>query len=433
MMDDSTNAADRLKTDLFRAYYDARKNKRNTINQMKFELNFEHELLLLYDEITNRTYKPRPSICFIVDIPVKREVFAADFRDRVIHHLLCGYINPVFENIFIEDSYSCRKGKGTLYGIRQIDSFIRECSENYTKDCYILKLDIRGYFMNINKNILAAQLNELLSRERFDNAYQDRPQPDPELIHYLINETIYQDVKENCIIKGNLSDWEGLPLSKSLFECSSDKGLPIGNLTSQLFSNVYMHAFDDYIKSELGIEYYGRYVDDFAIIHQDKEFLKKLILRIKDFLETNLRLELHPKKIYLQHYTKGVPFLGAVIKPHRIYVAKRTYGHFKKALHFYNCRMAGEYLPDEEELRKVRTTVNSYLGIMQHFNSYNMKKKILFNKPGVLFEYGYFTGHLNKYKLYKKAKKEMAGSFNYNPSSVQFNDNDANPDSGTIE
>lgn len=398
---------DKLKLDLFRAYYEARRHKRNTINQLKFEVAFERELLQLYDEIISRNYKPRPSICFIVDVPVKREVFAADFRDRVIHHLLCGYIDPILEGIFVEDSYSCRKGKGTLYGIRRVEHFIKDCSENYTRDCFILKLDIRGYFMNINKDILAGQLSELLSKERIKNAYAGNQQPDWELVRYLIKEIIYQDVRQDCIIKGSPSDWDGLPLSKSLFQSPPDKGLPIGNLTSQLFSNVYMHVFDDYITSALGIKYYGRYVDDFVIVHRDKEFLKKFIPRIKDFLQTDLRLELHPKKIYLQHYTKGVIFLGAVIKPNRLYVAKRTVSHFRKVLHGFKYRMASQEFPDKDDLRKMRSTVNSYLGVMQHFKSYNLKKKILLNKPNILFRYGYFTNHLNNYKLYKKTGQGM--------------------------
>ncbi len=139
---------------MFQAYYDARKNKRKTINQLKFELEYEKNLFELYDEIIENRYKPKRSIAFIVNKPVKREIFAADFRDRVVHHLIFNYISPIFEKTFINDSYSCRVGKETHYGIKRIDKFIRSCSENYQKDCYILKLDITGYFMAINKTIL---------------------------------------------------------------------------------------------------------------------------------------------------------------------------------------------------------------------------------------------------------------------------------------
>jgi len=143
-----------LQLRLFEAYYRARKNKRNTHNQLKFELDFEHNLFQLAEEIRLRKYKPGPCIAFIVNKPVKREIFAADFRDRVVHHLLHGCINHIIEGKLINDTYSCRVGKGTLYGINRIDKFIRSCSRNYQKDAYILKLDITGYFRNMEHGIL---------------------------------------------------------------------------------------------------------------------------------------------------------------------------------------------------------------------------------------------------------------------------------------
>ena len=151
-----------LLEDLFQAYFDARKNKRNTINALAFEKNFEEKIFELFDEIITGSYNPSPSICFIVNQPVKREIFAANFRDRVVHHLIYNYTAPILDKLFINDSYSCRKGKGTHYGIKRIDRFIRSCSLNYSKDCYILKLDIKGYFMSINRKILFEQVNSSL-------------------------------------------------------------------------------------------------------------------------------------------------------------------------------------------------------------------------------------------------------------------------------
>ena len=114
--------------ELLYSYYDARKNKRNTYNQLSFELKYEKNIISLADQILEKKYTPKPSICFIVDKPVKREIFAADFRDRVVHHYIFNNINPIFEKLFIHDSYSCRKGKGTHYGIKRVDHFIRSCS-----------------------------------------------------------------------------------------------------------------------------------------------------------------------------------------------------------------------------------------------------------------------------------------------------------------
>ncbi len=262
---------DKITLDLFQAYFDARKNKRNTINALAFEKHFEANLFELCEEIINKQYQPKPSICFVVDKPVKREIFAADFRDRVVHHFIYNYISPVFEKTFVNDSYSCRVGKGTHYGIKRVGHFIRSCSKNYTIDCYVLKLDIKGYFMAMDKTLLYNKVKDELVKQKLKLPF-DLP-----LVLYLIEKTIFNDPRTNCKIKGNKSDWHGLPETKSLFHASQNCGLPIGNLTSQLFGNIYMNAFDHWVKRELGIKYYGRYVDNFVLVHNDKENLKSLI------------------------------------------------------------------------------------------------------------------------------------------------------------
>ncbi len=304
----------KILNNLFQAYFDARKNKRNTINALAFEKNLEKNLFELYQEIINYKYQPKPSICFIVNKPVKREIFAANFRDRVVHHFIYNYISPIFEKTFINDSYSCRKGKGTHYGIKRIDHFIRSCSENYTKDSYILKLDIQSYFMSINKNLLFHKVKTTLLEYRLKVSFN------LSLVLYLLEKTIFNNPVENCRVKGNKTNWSGLPASKSLFKVSKTNGLPIGNLTSQLFGNVYLNEFDHFVKRDLRIRYYGRYVDDFVIIHENKHYLLNVISEIRKYLQSELSLQLHPDKIYFQHFSKGVSYLGAVIKSHRIYI-----------------------------------------------------------------------------------------------------------------
>ena len=142
--------------------------------------------------------------------PVKREIFAADFRDRVVHHLIFNAINPIFEKHFIKDSYSCRIGKGTSEGIRRVNHFIRSCSENYQKDCWILKLDIKGYFMAMDRNILYGKIERALRAAK-------NPDFDVDTTLYLIRAVVFNDPTKNCRIKGKREDWVGLPKSKSLF------------------------------------------------------------------------------------------------------------------------------------------------------------------------------------------------------------------------
>jgi RNA-directed DNA polymerase len=382
--------------DLFQAYFDARKNKRNTINALAFEKHFEASLFELHSEIINRYYEPRKSIYFIVDRPVKREIFAASFRDRVIHHFIFNSISPIFEGLFISDSYSCRKGKGTHCGIRRIDHFIRSCSENYSKDCYILKLDIKGYFMAMNRALLFEKVKSGLLHDRHEYV---RNLP---LIHYLVEKTIFNDPTKNCTVKGNKADWTGLPKDKSLFHAQPNCGLPIGNLTSQLFGNIYLNEFDHFVKRDLKIRFYGRYVDDFILIHNDKEYLKSLVPVIKTYLLNHLELQLHPQKIYLQHYTKGVKYLGAVIKPHRIYIANRTKGNFYEAIERQN-KIARENRPSKEEKEGFLSSMNSYLGIMKHYKTYNAKKRMIFeNLSGGWWNYVYLSGALTKFVLKRK-------------------------------
>ena len=376
---------------LFTAYFECRKNKRNTTNALTFEVDYENNLVQLCEEINSGTYKIGRSIAFIVDKPVKREIFAADFKDRVVHHLIIGKLNHLFEKQFIYDSYSCRVGKGTHFGIGRIDKFIRQCSLNYTKNCYILKLDLQGFFMSINKTILFAKLEKFIKEK-----YQAH---DKELIIKLSKQVIFNDPTKNCIIKRYKSDWVNLPQTKSLFHSKPNCGLPIGNLTSQVFANFYMDSFDHFIKHDLKIRYYGRYVDDFVIVHEDKEFLKKLISKLSEYLQTELQVTIHPKKIYLQHYSKGVKFSGTVILPNRIYIADRTKGNFYNAIEKQN-QIARNHKLTKEEQQAFQSSMNSYLGIMKHYKSYNLRKRMIFKRlSGYWFNHVYLSGGIAKFVL----------------------------------
>lgn len=382
--------------ELFDAYYSCRSNKRNTINALAFEFDYESNLIALYDAINSGNYYPGKSIAFIVNKPVTREIFAADFRDRVVHHWLIAKLNPLFEQQFINDSYACRIGKGTHFGVKRLDGFIKSCSKNYTTDCYILKLDVQGFFMHINRTILYERLEHFI-----DFKYKEQ---DKQLVLDLCQKIIFNDPTKNCIIKGNKSNWNDLPHNKSLFHSPKDCGLPIGNLTSQVFANFYMNAFDHFIKKELGIKYYGRYVDDFVIVHQDKDYLKSLLPVITNFLQSQLQLTLHPKKIYLQHYSKGVQFLGTVIKPNRIYIANRTKGNFYAAIKKQNA-VVQKAKPSKEAQHQFLSSMNSYLGIMKHYKTYRLRKKMLFkNLSGWWWTQAYLSGGVAKFVLKRKVK-----------------------------
>lgn len=387
--------------ELFEAYYSCRHNKRNTANAIAFEIDYESNLIQLCTEINNGTYQIGRSIAFIVNKPVKREIFAADFRDRIVHHLIINKLNHLFEKEFIHDSYGCRINKGTHFGIKRVDTFIRKCSQNYTQDCYVLKLDIQGFFMHINKNILWKKL-ELFINAKYRNT-------DKELILKLAKQIVFNNPTQNCIIKGKRSNWNDLPNNKSLFYSHSNCGLPIGNLTSQVFANFYMNTLDHYIKSTLKQKYYGRYVDDFVIVHENKEYLKALIPHLSNFLLTTLNLKLHPKKIHLQHYKKGIKFIGAVILPNRIYIANRTKGNFYNAITTQN-KVVQNRKPTKAEQEALLSSLNSYLGIIKHYQSFNLRKQMIFKNKNSLsgwwFNYLYLNGGIVKFVLKNKPKKK---------------------------
>jgi hypothetical protein len=377
---------DKLLVDLFVAYYDARKNKRSKHSVLEYELNYESNLIKLRDSLLDGSYKISKSICFISNYPVKREIFAASFEDRIIHHLIFNYINPIFDNLFINDSYSCRKNKGTSYGIQRLNKFIRSASYNYTKDTYILKLDIKGYFMSINKHILFKQIKKTLTR------YKEKLQCSFEWVLNLIQLVLFHNPIKNVVFKSPKSEWGNLPKDKSLFYAKQNTGLPIGNLTSQLFGNIYLDSLDKYIKYELGFKYYGRYVDDFFIIDDDKNTLKNSIEKIQKFLLQNLNLILHPKKIYLQYFKNGVAFLGVFVKPYRIYPNKRIKGNFYKTK------------TQQKDFALFFMQINSYLGLMNKFNSYKLRKKILFSNNN--FNGNYVVDYrLNRIIVTNKGRK----------------------------
>ena len=354
--------ADSLLTDLFASYYSARANKRNTASQMKFEAHLSRNLISLYEDVRDRTYSPGRSICFIIRDPVQREVFAASFRDRIIHHYLFNKLEPLFEPTFIYDSYSCRKGKGTLFGIERLEHHIRSCSDNFHKPCYALKLDIKGYFMNIDRNILYS-----IVMDRIGKLASTGNQPDGfdyDTVVFLLQRIIFNDPTKGCRMRGGWDDWKGLPASKSLFKSKPGCGLPIGNLTSQLFSNVYLNELDQYVKRELGFRHYGRYVDDFYIVDESYERLESAIPMIEDFLQTRLNLKLNKRKIHLNPVEQGVHFLGALIAPSGRFLRAGKIHRIQRKLEDTVCLDANQYHRG--------SVTNSYRAHLSHFSNQHL-------------------------------------------------------------
>lgn len=349
--------------DLMVAYRDCRRNKRSSGPALEYELNYEHSLKVLCDRINSRTYEPRTSVCFVVLKPCRREVFAASFEDRIVHHWIALRMEPLFEtDLFSDRSFNCRKGKGQLYGINTLRNDLERCSENYTKDCWVMKMDISGMFMSIDKALLAGKLDEFIIAHYKGEDIED--------LRYLVRVTVMHSPEKNCELHSPKKFWKALPANKSLFTTPDGLGMPIGNLPSQHFANFMLDLLDKFVLNELEFVYYGRYVDDFYIIDSNKSKLLGSVPRIREFL-LELGMKLHKDKFYIQHYSKGVMFTGFIVKPRRVYVRNRT---------VYNCKQAIERLnraSTEEEFEKSIASVNSYLGIMIHCSSFNIRRALL--------------------------------------------------------
>lgn len=336
---------------IYRAYLDCRKTKRKTVNALKFEYNLERNIFLLQKELEEKRYKPGRSICFVVKEPSPREIFAASFKDRVVHHLLVREVEAIWEKCFIFDSFACRKNKGAHLAVERLKTF---------KKAFYLQLDISGFFMAINRNILYSFFEKLILKQNKSQQWKTD-------ILWLAKTIIFYKPTENYTIKGDGSLFNLIPHKKSLFHSAENKGLPIGNHSSQFFANVYLNELDQFVKRELKCKNYVRYVDDFIILDKSKKELKNLENKINIFIKKDLELELNLKKTKLKSINNGIDFLGYFVKPNYTLVRKKVVSRFKNKL--YNLRI-------EEDIRKILAVINSYYGHFNHAFSFNLRKFI---------------------------------------------------------
>ena len=330
---------------IYKCYLKCRKNKRNTLNQLEFELNADINLLRLQEELNNRTYKPQSSICFVLKKPKLREVFAATFKDRIVHHILVEYLNNIYEPCFIFDSYACRIEKGTHASVARLQKFSRSVTKNNTKRAYYMQLDIRSFFVEINKNILQNVVNRKIDNEE---------------MLWLVNIIIWNDCTIGCKIRGE-KNLEKIPIYKSLFYAQKNKGLPIGNLTSQFFANLYLNELDQYVKRQLKCRWYIRYMDDLILISESKEQLNIWMISIENFLKEYLDLSLHPTKRIIAPLSNGINFVGYIVRPNYILIRKRVVSNLKHRIWAKTIN---------------RETWNSYMGHFKHAQSKKLKSQL---------------------------------------------------------
>jgi hypothetical protein len=318
------------------AYLDCRRNKRNSTSALAFEARLERNLCDLQDELASGTYAPGRSICFVVTSPKPREVWAAEFRDRIVHHLLYNRIAPRFYARFTADTCACIPGRGTLYAARRLEHQIRSVTHNWTKPAHYLKCDLANFFVSIKKPVLQAQLARHITEPWWMR---------------LANTVLMHDPRGDVELRGSAHLLGLVPPHKSLFNAPQDTGLPIGNLSSQFFANVLLNDLDQHAKHQLRAPHYVRYVDDFILLHPSTAWLNAARADLEAWLPERLQVRMNPRKTILQPVDRGVDFVGHVIKPwHR--TTRR--GTVAKAVR----RM--QQLPAAD----VRQVANSYFGLL---------------------------------------------------------------------
>ncbi len=319
---------------LFSAWDVFKQDKRNRPDVSQFEWRLEENIFQLHRELARKTYRHGPYEGFYIKDPKQRHIHKATVRDRILHHAVFSVVNPIFEPTFIPTSFSCRVGFGTHKGVEVLEEITRKVSRNNAHPCFVLKCDVRKFFDSVDHEILLS------------------------------------------IIKKRIRDIDALWLLEVIvrsYESGPGKGIPIGNLTSQLFANVYMNELDQFVKHRLKIKHYVRYTDDFALVSENAEELKKLIPPISEFLENELALKLHPNKSILRSICQGVDFLGYVIFPkHRLIRSKTKHRMFRKL----EKRME-EYRNGNITKLTFEQSLQSYLGVLSHANTYTIREELL--------------------------------------------------------
>lgn len=334
--------------EVFTAYLDCRKRKRNTRAAQNFQRNLFVNIVNLTNEMNDDSYRIGQSNCFVVTNPTYREVWAANFRDRVVHHVMYNRIGKQFEQTFIANSCACIKGRGTHYGIKRLGGIIRSKSANWTKPLFYLKMDISNFFVSIQKDILQDVFAQKIACEKTRN---------------LTLQILNHNPTENYRLSGCKSLLGKIPQHKSLFYAPWCMGLPIGNLSSQFFANVYMDIFDKHVVHHIKPQGYIRYVDDFILIDCNMEKLKVAKDEIERVLWDKLQLTPNPSKTVLNSVYQGVDFVGGIVKPWRTIPRKITVGSAKKSA----------------KKKRNALSITCRLGCLRNYKSYDVRREIARN------------------------------------------------------
>jgi len=366
--------------DLYQAYKDCRKHKRGTANAQRYEMHLLDNLFQTRAALQARDYSPSHSIHFVVKKPKAREIYAANFRDRVVHHWLVKKLEKLFEPIFIYDVYSNRNGKGTHKAVARVQSFIHANGSN----AGYLQLDIANFFNSIDCPILFRLIQQRLSKAIKQEKISIN---EADTLRWLCHVLLKHDTTHHAHYRGDPALLNTVPQHKRLATGGTNKGLPIGNLTSQFFANIYMNPLDQYIKHQLKCRHYVRYVDDFILLSNNPDQLIEWNQQIIHFLHKQLLLKLR-ESVKPQLATQGIDFLGYIIHPHHKLVRRRVVGNLREKLSAFQRKLLqgqrkyGYYITFNKKLiESLQATLSSYWGHFHHANSYRLRQGIIKEFP----------------------------------------------------
>ena len=334
---------------LFLAWENARKGKRYRDDVMDYSNRLEENLIVTQNELIHHTYEVGRYRCFYIMVPKKRLIMSLQFKDRIVQWAFYQVLNPVFDKSFIFDSYACRKGKGTHSAADRLQYWLRK-TDRKDKQYYYLKLDISKFFYRIDHRVLI----DILKRKIHDK----------DVIKTL--ERLINCEETNFGLPAGV-EVDEIPFEQRL----NDVGVPIGNLTSQMFANIYMNEVDQYAKHKLKLRYYIRYMDDIVIIHHDKQYLSHIKEEIESFLNDELHLQLNNKTCIRPTFT-GIDFVGFRIWSTHKKLRKQTVKRMKSRLKY----VFAAYKEGEVTRESLERTIASYRGVMQHFNSYGLRQHL---------------------------------------------------------
>ena len=343
------------------AYFDCRHSKRNTRHQLEFEVDLERNLCRLWRELVDGSYQIGRSIAFVVIYPKVREVWAASFRDRIVHHLIYNAVCDRFYARFIRDAYACIPGRGIHDACSRVEGFARSVTRNGTRGAFALKADVANFFTSINRLRVLEQVEAHMPEE---------------WLRRLMRQVVLHDPRPNAILRSSRDLFEQVPRRKSLWHAPDGFGLPIGNLTSQFLANVHLDALDQFAKHGLKARYYGRYVDDILILDEDVSVLNLHYEKIERFSHETLGLRLHPNKKRIYPVAQGIDFVGFVIKPGRTYLRNMSITRCKQKIRAWERRGAPV---DKETLSALAQSVTSYLGMLRQVDGFRARQSLCRN------------------------------------------------------